>query len=359
MREKWATIVVVGAVCVGLLVYLVVYSVPVDKVAVHKRFGKVVRVIRPQLGLESEQQQALPKDLQGVELSDRAGWYFKLPWPFDKVTWYDQRVQLVDGPTAQIQLADEYQLIPRVYATWRVVDPVAFEKSLKGDSTQAEQRLKTIVGNQTGVVFGKRRLSDVANTDPKQLKFDEIEQEIFKGVRDSLSAMDNAYGVDVSSLGITWIALPEGTTEAVFKRMTAERQRLADKRKAEGQSEKDMKIAQAEAEKQKVLSEADAEATTIRAQAEVEAATYYNIFAQDKDLANFLRELSALKNIAQSASDARQPLTVVLTTKNPPFNLFEGAFSAQQPAGAAAEPPKTALPSIQEMGTAGSAVETK
>ena len=35
MREKWATIVVIGAVGLGLLVYLVVFSVRVSQVAVH------------------------------------------------------------------------------------------------------------------------------------------------------------------------------------------------------------------------------------------------------------------------------------------------------------------------------------
>jgi len=337
MRDKWPTIAVVGAMGLGLLVYLFVYSVRVDEVAVHKRFGTVIRVIRPELGLDTSGQAAGLASMPGVEVVTRAGWFFRLPWPFDRITPYDQRIRVVDGPLAQIQLADSYQLIPRVYATWRIVDPVAFEKSLKGDDKTAEKRLKSIIGNQTASVFGSRHLRELVNTDAAELKFDEIEDSIFQGVKASLDAMDNSYGVEVSSLGITWLALPEGTTQAVFDRMGAERARLAEKHRAEGESEKSIKIAQADATRKKMLAEAEADAKRIRAEAETEAAQYYETFAQDEDLAIFLRELAALKSISQNAADMQNPITFVLTPKTPPFSILEGGAPVETKAAGEAD----------------------
>ncbi len=321
MKEKWATIVAVSIVGICLLLYLIVFTVRVSEVAVHKRFGKVIKVVRPTV---SSEQELAEGTIAGVKVVSDPGWFWKLPWPFDKVDKYDQRVRLVDGPLAQIQLSDEYQLIPRVYATWQIKDPVAFEKSLRGDVGVAEQRLKSIIGNQTGTAFGSRTLSDVVNTNQDDLKFNQIEEQIFDGVKNELSEMEQAYGVDISSLGITWVALPQGTTDAVFERMMSERARLAEKHRAEGQSDKETKIAQAQATRKTMLAEAEADAKRVRAEAESEAAKYYQTFAQDEDLAVFLRELDAVRKIATAAADREEPLTFVLTTDNPPFGVLKG-----------------------------------
>lgn len=333
MREKWATMTVVGGVAVGLLLYLVVYSVRVDQIAVHKRFSKVIRVVQPRLGAAGEEVARMAEGAEGVKVDDTAGWFLKLPWPFDQVDKHDQKIQLVDGPLAQIQLADEYQLIPRVYATWRLRDAVAFEKSLKGDMDSAEQRLKEIIGDQTATVFGKRRLRDVVNTDPGQLKFEDIEQEIFEGVRATLAGMKQTYGLEVTSLGITWIALPQATTSAVFERMAMERARWAEKHRAEGESDKQMKIAEADAARKTLLAEAGADAKRIRAAAETEAAQYYDVFAMDPDLAVMLRRLDALKSITQTAAEKGQPMTFVLTHTTPPFGVLGGAFLGEHSVG--------------------------
>ncbi len=166
MREKKLTIAAVFLVCLGLLTYLVVFSVRIDEVAAQYRFGKVVRIIRPVLGPNSgseadDLQKAYPK----VAVVTHAGWFWKLPWPFDKVEKFDQRVRNVDAPASQTQLKDNNHIIPRVYATWRIYDPVAFQKSLSGDVPQAEDRLRNIIGADTSKVFGQYNLQDIVNTD--------------------------------------------------------------------------------------------------------------------------------------------------------------------------------------------------
>jgi len=326
MREKWAVVVTVALVFVGLLMYLVVYSVRVDQIAVHRRLGKVIRIVRPELGLgagPSARSPLLTREHEGVQVVDRAGWFFKLPWPFDKVAVYDQRIRVVDGPLAQTQLPDGNQVIPRAYATWRIADPVSFEESLKGDEETARQSLKQIISDQTAEVLGKYSLDDVVNTDPSKLKFDQIEQEILAGVRDRLAKSQDAYGLEVLTFGITWLALPKDTTAAVFSRMEWERRRLAQDLRAKGESIKQTLIAQANAQKEKILAEAEAQAKDIRSEAEAEAAKYYDVFAKDQDLAIYLRGLEALKKIAQDASANERPLTIMLSTKTAPFGILE------------------------------------
>ncbi len=330
MKESKLTVAVVGAVCLGLLAYLVCFSVRVDEMAVLYRFNKVRKVIRPSVGLADQAPLQLPPGTEDAEVVRRAGVFLKWPYPIDKVKKYDQRIRTLEGPLTQQQLPDNNQIIPRVYATWRVVDPVAFENSLGSDLTTAGQRLKNLVGNETAVVFGTHTLGNVVNTDRDELQFDQIEKEILANVRRTLASKENAYGIEVCSLGIMWVTLPEETTQAVFRRMQKERQRIAEELRSEGRRLKREKVAEAREEEDKIIAEANASATHIRAQAEAEAAEYYDTFAKNQGLAIFLRRLEAIRRIAASASDRDQPLTLVLSTKSEPFIAFEEGIGGGQ-----------------------------
>jgi len=289
MKRKWPTVTVVVLIFAMLLGYLVCYSVRVDQVAAHYRFGKVKRVIRPPL-LAVQGEAAEPADplLAGVPVERRAGWFFKLPI-FDKVEKFDQRVRYVDGKLTQLQLPDENQIIPRVYATWRVVDPVGYQKTLEGDDETARAALKQIISGETPEIFGRYNLDDIVNTDSGKLKFDEIERQIHERVKASVESPEKGYGIRLCSLGISWIALPEDATRAVFARMEQERRTEADKLIEEGKKIKRTTEAQAKAKRDEILAVAEAQARSIRAEGEAEAARHYETFARQQRSAHHLR----------------------------------------------------------------------
>jgi membrane protease subunit HflC len=345
MREKKLTIAVVILVCIGLLTYLVVFSVRVDQVAAQYRAGKVVRVFRPTLAAESAEGGILAKTYQGATVVTRAGWFWKLPWPFDRVERFDQRVRNVDGPASQTQLPDGNHVVPRVYATWRIYDPVAFQKSLRGDAGKAEKNLRAMIGNQTSNVFGQHNLADVVNTDREKLKFDQIESDIYDGVRKDLAQSADAYGIEVLSLGIQRIALPDDTTTAVFGRMTAERNQVASKLMAEGDRKRRTAISEANQQRDTILANAEADAKDIRSKGESAAAQYYAVFAKNEALAVFLRRLESLRAIAANAADAAkggQPITLVISAKTPPFDVL---LAGPQGAGSPVPP---SVPLVQD-----------
>ncbi len=326
MRESKLTIVVVAGVCLVLLVMLVTYSVPVHKTAVVYRWNRPRRVIRPPVtvaGQLSDEELAafLPDD---VEVVTEAGWFFKWPYPIDRVSPVEQWVRTLEAPLVQIQLPDDNQILPRMHATWRIVDPLAFERTLQGDDAVAARRLRNIISDQTASVFGNHVLADVVNTDPERLKFDEIEQKILDGVRRVLREQN--YGIAVASLGTSWIALPESTTEAVFARMREERNASAESLLADGEREKRTIIAAARETAERRMARAEAEARTIRAEAEALAATYYDTFAEDETLAIFLRRLDAIRRIASDAAANDRPVTFVVSTQTEPFTLFEAGI---------------------------------
>lgn len=341
MVRKRLTTFVLSLVALGLLSYLVVFSVRVDEVAAHYRLGKVLRIIRPPLKVGGET--LLARDVassQGVPVVERAGWFLKLPWPFDNVRPVDQRVRYVDGPLTQLQLPDETHLIPRVYATWRVTDPVEFEQAFMGDWESAQERLKEVIGGRTPEVMGRYNLRDLVNTDPTQLKFDQIEHEIFQKVKNDVEKSEKGYGIEVCDLGITLIALPEDATAAVFSRMELERMTEAERLIEDGRAIKRTTVAAANEKRDITLAAAEGQARKIRAVGEAEAAKSYETFALDQDFAIFLRRLDAIRDIALNAAEQRRPITFVLSTRTEPFGILDsGPLGADGPtAGEPASP---------------------
>lgn len=308
MREKWPTIVICAIVAVLLLAYVFTFQVSVSQVAVHYRLGAPLRTINA--GAQEE-----------------SGWYLKLPYPIDAIEPFDKRVRVLDGKLTETQLKDNWDVIISMYASWRVVDPVKFRQSLRGDEELAERALKEIIHNETSQTVGQITFDNLVSADTTRLKFDEIEKEITENVRAQVS--DKNYGVTVTSFGIRRIAIPESTTQKVFERMKAERKRIAEGYRREGETKKAEKIAEASRQKEVIIADALAEAKRIRSEGEAAEAQFYSVFAQAPELAIFLRRLEALSNISQDVKKRGSRLTFVLDTLTEPFGVLkEGPLKA-------------------------------
>jgi membrane protease subunit HflC len=197
---------------------------------------------------------------------------------------------------------------------WTIRDPRAFFNSFPTGTPQAAQpALESIVRATKQAVIGQHPFSDFVSTDPKQVKFSEIEKEIADGIR--ASAKDK-YGIEIQFLGIKRIGLPESVTQEVFKRMQSERQRVVDALKAQGDAEATKIRSTADRERDEILARARGEATTIRGQAEAEAAKSYDTLKQDPELAIFLIKLQALEQTL------REKATLIVDPRTPPFDLL-------------------------------------
>jgi membrane protease subunit HflC len=327
MKGKVVTICAIILLLLGLLLFLVTFQVRVDQVAMVERLGQVVRIIRPSLGVsgESTAEYEMVKDRE-VPVVREAGWFFKVPLLY-KEKVFDQRIRSVDGRVVQIQLSDGNQVIPRAYATWRIVNPVQFGSTLEGSFAEAEDTLKQKIGAAMQLAFGKRVLSEIVNVSEADLHYDEIENEIFQIAKQSIELGDEAkggYGIELCSLGISWVALPEQATAAVFDRMNQERTTEAERLLEEGRKIKRTLIAEAQEKSAEILANAEAGARSLRAQGEAEAADSYKAFAANQDLAIFLRNLESLRKLARTAAENGQPITFVLSTQGYPFRLLEG-----------------------------------
>ena len=243
------------------------------------------------------------------------GAYLKWPWPVQKVHWLDRRVQNLEGKFEEVLLPDGNNLLVQVYVGWTISEPKTFFPKFAGGSvTEAEKALEGLVRSVKNEVVPKHPFLHFVSTDPKEIKFTEIEKEMLTKVRERVLA--NNYGIQVQFLGIKKLGLPESVTKTVFERMESERQVLVSKSQYEGEAQANNIRTDADAKSARLLADADAQATRVRGEGEAAAAKSFSIFKQNPDLANLLLKNSALEQIL------KEKTTLILDENTPGLDLL-------------------------------------
>ncbi|MBS3764080.1 MAG: hypothetical protein KGZ25_12350 [Planctomycetes bacterium] len=313
MKEHKITIVVVLTVLALLLAYGFVYQVRETEIVVHYRPSKTPYKVR-NAGTTGD---------KGKLYKGGPGLYFRFPYPIDEIEHYDKRVRVIDGHLYQTVLSDSWQVIISLYAAWKIDDPLAFEESLEGEVGKAEQALKDVLDNETSQAISRLEFNQLVSTNKETLKLEELEREIETGAVKAIE--EKNYGLKLLHFGIRRTAIPESTTKKVFERMKAERKKVADKFRNQGEKEKKEIISEADKKAEQILADALSEAEGIRSEGEQQEAKYYDKFAEQPELAIFLRRLDALRTIARKARESGSPISFVLDTKTEPLGaLYRG-----------------------------------
>jgi membrane protease subunit HflC len=293
MKRNFLTVVIGAVLIVIFALLLFVFQVRLSEVAVVTTFGKPVQNIT------------------------EPGAYFKWPWPIQKVYKFDQRVQNFEDKFNENYTADHITLLASVYVGWKISDAKAFFPKFAGGSVSAAQsQLEGIVRSAKNAVIGKHMLSEFVNADPKDLQFDAIETEIEQAVQSRLEM--NNYGIKLEFLGFKKIGLPESVTQAVFARMTSERQVQISELQFKGEADAQKIKSAADRQASEVVNNAVADATRIRGEGEAAAARVLPVFQQNPELANFLLRIDALQQALNQRS------TLIFDERTPPFDLFTG-----------------------------------
>lgn len=294
----------IGTMLLGVfLLLLFLFQVRQTEVAVVTTFGKATRPIT------------------------EPGLYLKWPWPIQKVTKLDHRLQPFEGKFEETFTRDERSLLIMVFIGWRIEDPALFYSRFAGGSTiEAERSLDNIVRTHKNAAVGRHNFADFISTEAGDLKFDQIEKEIHEGVqRDAKSQ-----GIAVEIARIKRLGIPESVTEKVFDRMRAERAKEVARLKAEGEKEAITIRSAADRERDRMLAEAEAQATRIRGEGDAEAARSFSVFQQDPELAVLILKLNALEATLKERS------TLIVDPRTPPFDLLVQPSNVPANAGAGA-----------------------
>lgn len=258
-------------VFLALLAYMCTYVVRYDQTAVETRFGRA----------------------GDNAVKTEPGIYFKAPAPISQVTVYPRKAQLLEDELQQIQTADKKSVVIRSYVLWTISDPFKFFKRLR-TVEQAEDALREQAGNLTAVV-SRYRFDELVNTDPEAVKLPEIQDAITQRLESNIAAQD--YGIDILRVGIRRLVLPESVTENVYAAMRSNREAEAANARQEGESRARQITAEAESTRDRILAFANTTAEAIRTEGRRDQVAQFDAFAQDEELAIFLRRMEVLPTI--------------------------------------------------------------
>lgn len=245
------------------------------------------------------------------------GLHFRLPYPIQQITRYDKRNRCFDGTVGKIEetyTADGKSVIIGTYVVYRIFDPELILKRF-GTEEKVEDRLTSLIRTEKNAVIGKYAFKELVNTDTSKLKLDMLEKDILDGI--AAQAKDE-YGVEIKSLGVKFLGIPEKISEKVFDRMISERNVLAENYRSEGKKIAKKIKDEADNRRKQMLADAEAEARSIRAEGDAKAASFYSVFKEEPELAEFLRKLESLRKIMPEKT------TLILNTEDyPPFDILD------------------------------------
>ena len=127
------------------------------------------------------------------------GLYLRLPYPIQNVYKFDRRLQNFERKYEQSLTRDKKSPILSVFVGWRIADAELFLKRFNGDLFRAETSLENVVRDAKNSVVGRHDFSELIAPDPKQVKFEEIENEMKLLMADTTL---KTYGIAIEIVGI-------------------------------------------------------------------------------------------------------------------------------------------------------------
>ena len=230
------------------------------------------------------------------QVRTQPGLYFKLPAPFQNVMFFDKRVQTVDTPDAERFITSEKKnLLIDSYIKWKIVDPRLYFVRLNGDSRLATSRMNQVVKSALNEEITKRTVLQMVSGERTK-----VMESVVEKVRDDAQEI----GIDIIDVRLKRVDLLPEVSESVFRRMEAERKRVANDLRATGAAESEQIMADADRQREVILAEAYRDAQTIKGDGDGKAASIYNAaFGQSPEFFSFYRSLDAYKQSLRSKSD--------------------------------------------------------
>ena len=257
-----------------------------------------------------ENQYGLVREFGRIErvISD-SGLYFKIPFIQEKdpVT---KELLLYDIAKSDVITQDKKSMIVDSFVLWRVTDPKVFAQTLNTSGQNAEGRINVAVYNSIKNVISSMTQSDIIAA--RGQKLTNLIKENVTGI--------NQYGIEITTVEIKLLDLPEDNKNAVFERMISERENIAATYTAEGNSDAQKIRNTTDKETAVMLSEANKNAEILKAEGEAEymreiAAAYDG--DMKAEFYSFTRSLDALKNAVKGGNK-----TVILDKDSPITQIF-------------------------------------
>ncbi len=233
------------------------------------------------------------------EVITEPGLNFKLPPPFQNVTYIDKRLLTLDSSDTEPMLtAEKQRVVIDWYVRWRISEPSEYIRNVGTNELAGANQLNRVVRNSFQEEINRRTVKDLLSLKREELMAD-VKSEVLEQVRGA-----KPWGVDVVDVRITRIDYVDAITESVYRRMEAERKRVANELRSTGAAEGEKIRADADRQREVTVANAYRDAQKIKGEGDAEASKIYaESFGRDPQFAKFYRSLDAYKASFNSKSD--------------------------------------------------------
>jgi modulator of FtsH protease HflC len=223
------------------------------------------------------------------------GLYFKIPM-IQNVRFFEKRILTLDTSEPERFITSEKKnVLVDSFIKWRIVDPKLYYISVSGDEARAQTRLNQTVNAGLREEFGKRTVHDVISGE---------RDKIMEQMREKADVDARKIGVQIVDVRLKRVELPSEVSDAVYRRMEAERKRVANELRSEGAAEAEKIRADADRQREVIVADAYRDAQKIKGEGDAKAAAIYaQAFGQNPEFYAFYRSLEAYRNSFKSKGD--------------------------------------------------------
>ena len=226
---------------------------------------------------------------------DEPGLNFKVPM-VQNVRYFEKRIMTLDNNEPERFITSEKKnVLVDSYIKWRIVDPKLYYISVGGDESRAKTRLNQTVNAGLREEFGKRTVHDVVSGE---------RDKIMDQMREKADVDARKIGVEIVDVRLKRVELPTEVSDAVYRRMEAERKRVANELRSEGSAEAEKIRADADRQREVIIADAYRDAQKVKGEGDAKAAAIYaQAFGQNPEFYAFYRSMEAYRGSFKSKND--------------------------------------------------------
>ncbi len=250
------------------------------------------------------------------EVITEPGLNFKLPPPFQNVSYIDKRLLTLEtSDTEPMLTAEKQRMVIDWYVRWRISEPTEYIRNVGLDEASGANQLNRVVRNAFQEEVNKNTVKELLSTKRQSIS-DAVMVEVIEKVKGS-----KPWGIEIVDVRITRADYVDAITESVYRRMEAERKRVANELRSTGAAEGEKIRADADRQREVTVANATRDAQKIKGEGDALAAsTYAEAFGRDAQFAQFYRSLEANK----ASFNRKGDVMVLDPSNNEFFKAFRG-----------------------------------